>query len=100
MHCVAVKYQDLSEKQAASGLLSSLGIKTPISQILIFKENIFVKTNYAKLAFNMIWLNEILRIWLEKQLLIKYYVIKHVNYKNPKYGSDRSENMFKQELAE
>ena len=27
MHSVAVKYQDLSEKQAASGLLSSLGIK-------------------------------------------------------------------------
>ena len=51
---MAVKYQDLSEKQAASGLLSSLGIKTPISQILIFKENIFVKTNYTKLAFNMI----------------------------------------------
>ena len=32
----------------------------------------------AKLSFNMIWLMEILRICLEEQLLIKYYMIKHL----------------------
>ena len=38
----------------------------------------FVKTNQIKLAFNMTWLKEILKIYLEEQLLIKYYVIKHL----------------------
>ena len=31
-----------------------------------------------KLVFNMIWLSEILKIYLEKQLQIKYHVIKHL----------------------
>ena len=31
-----------------------------------------------KLAFNMTWLMEILKIYLEEQLLIKYCVIKHL----------------------
>ena len=37
-----------------------------------------IKMNYIKLAFNMTWLNEILKIYLEDQLLIKYYVMKHL----------------------
>ena len=36
----------------------------------------FLKTNYIKLVFNMTWLMEALRIYLEEQFLIKYYVIK------------------------
>ena len=31
-----------------------------------------------KLAFSMTWHMEILEIYLEEQLLIKYYVIKHL----------------------
>ena len=40
--------------------------------------DVFIKTNQKKLVFNMMWLMEILKIYLEKQLLIKYYVIKHL----------------------
>ena len=38
--------------------------------------DIFVKTNWTKLTFSMIWLMEVLRVCLEEQLLIKYYLIK------------------------
>ena len=39
-----------------------------------------------KLAFNMTWLIEILRICLGKQFVLKYYMSKHVILqKNPKY---------------
>ena len=31
-----------------------------------------------KLASNMIWHMEVLRIWLEEQPLIKYYMLKHL----------------------
>ena len=37
---------------------------------------IFIKTGQKNPTFSMIWLTEILRIYLEKQLLIKYYIIK------------------------
>ena len=35
-------------------------------------KDMFIKTNYINPAFNMIWLMEIFRIYIEKQLLIKY----------------------------
>ena len=41
-------------------------------------QDTFIKANWRKLAFNMIWLMEILRIWLEEKLPIKYYVINHL----------------------
>ena len=34
-------------------------------------QNIFIKTNQIKLVFNTTWLMEILKIYLEKQFLIK-----------------------------
>ena len=30
------------------------------------------------LAFNLIWFTDILNVYLEEQLLIKYYMIKHL----------------------
>ena len=36
------------------------------------------QNNQIKFVFNMSWLNEILKIWLEEELLIKYYVMKHL----------------------
>ena len=39
-------------------------------------QGIFNKTNQKKLASNMTWLLEILKIYHEEQQLIKYYVIK------------------------
>ena len=45
----------------------------------------FIKTKQIKVAFNLTFL-EILRIFLEKQLLIKFNEIKHFNIaKTPKY---------------
>ena len=41
-------------------------------------QNIFIKMNWIKLVFNMTWLMEILKIYLEEQLLIKHYIIKHL----------------------
>ena len=41
-------------------------------------QDIFIKINYIKLVFNMIWLMEILKIEIEEQLLIKYYVLNHI----------------------
>ena len=41
-------------------------------------QDTFIKTNYIKPVFNMIWFMEILRSCLEEQLQIKYYVIKHL----------------------
>ena len=41
-------------------------------------QDIFIKTNKIKLAFNMTWLKKILNTWLEEQLLINYYAIKHL----------------------
>ena len=35
-----------------------------------------IKMDYIKLDFNMIWLMGILKIYLEGQFLIKYYIIK------------------------
>ena len=40
-------------------------------------QNTFIKTNQIKLAFNTTWLTEILRIYLEEQLLIECYTINH-----------------------
>ena len=45
-----------------------------------------LKTNYIKAASNMIWLMEILKICLEEQLMINYYVVKLLIFlNNPKY---------------
>ena len=41
-------------------------------------QNIFMQTNSITLAFSMLWVMEISRIYLEEQFLIKYYVIKHL----------------------
>ena len=38
----------------------------------------FIKTNWIKLTFNMILLTKTLKIYLEEQFPIKYYVIKHL----------------------
>ena len=35
-------------------------------------QDIFIKTNQLKLAFNMAWFIEVLNIYLEELLLIKY----------------------------
>ena len=41
-------------------------------------QNIFIKKNWTNLVFNMIWRMEILEIYLGEELLIKYYVKKHL----------------------
>ena len=41
-------------------------------------QKIFIKSGEIKLPFNIIWLLELLNIYLEEQLQIKYYVIKHL----------------------
>ena len=41
-------------------------------------QDIFIKTNQAKHVFSMIWLMEILKVYQEEQLLMKYYMIKHL----------------------
>ena len=41
-------------------------------------QDTFIKRNWIKVAFNMICLMEILSTCLEEQLLIKYYMIKHL----------------------
>ena len=38
----------------------------------------FIKANKIKLCFNMIWLMEILNIYLEERLRKKYFVINHL----------------------
>ena len=38
----------------------------------------FVKSNWIKLGINITWPKEILRICLEKQLLIKFYVLEYL----------------------
>ena len=38
--------------------------------------------NHTNLAFNITWLMEILMVYLEEQLLIKYHVIKHLKLLN------------------
>ena len=66
-----------------------------------------------KVAFNMTWLMEIIRICLEKHLLKKYYVIKHDRYQrglpsmvykffDKKWSGSgvKNENLSKQQLAE
>ena len=50
------------------------------------KHRIFTKMNLIRLAFNTIWLMEILKIQQEEQLLIKFLRDKAFNIaKNPKY---------------
>ena len=41
-------------------------------------QGIFVKTSQIKLVFNMAWLINILKIYLEEQLLIEYCMKKHL----------------------
>ena len=40
-------------------------------------EDTFIKANQLKWAFSIMWLMENLSTYLEEQLLIKYYAIKH-----------------------
>ena len=40
--------------------------------------NMFIKTNWTKFAFSIKRLMKILKIYLEKELLINYCVIKHI----------------------
>ena len=40
--------------------------------------DIFIKMNKKNLAFNVTWLIDILKIYLEEQPLAKYYVVKHL----------------------
>ena len=50
-------------------------------------QDIFIKTNFIKLVFKMIWLMEILKIYLEERLLIRVLHDKAFNIaKNPKYA--------------
>ena len=41
-------------------------------------QNVITKMKLIKVTFNMTWLMEIFKIYLEKQLQIKYYVINHL----------------------
>ena len=41
-------------------------------------QDTFIETNLIKHAFDIIWIMEILKICLEEQLLIKYYMMKHL----------------------
>ena len=41
-------------------------------------QDIFIKTNLINLVFNMTWLMKILKTYLEDQLLIRCYVVKHL----------------------
>ena len=47
-----------------------------------FKETLGLRYIYQnelnKVAFNMKWHMEVLKIYLEEQLLVKYYVVKHL----------------------
>ena len=46
----------------------------------------YIKTNWMKLAYSIEWFMEILRISLEEQLLMKYYLIKHLILPRCKHG--------------
>ena len=35
-------------------------------------QDIFIKTNWIKLAFNMVWIMKILKIYMEEQFLIRH----------------------------
>ena len=48
-------------------------------------QDIFTKLNQTNPVLDMIWFMEILRIYLEEKLLIKYYIAKHYIAKNQKY---------------
>ena len=41
-------------------------------------QDIFIKTNHARDGFSITWLMDILNIYLEEQLLIKFYLIKYL----------------------
>ena len=45
-------------------------------------QDIFIKTNKVKLGFNMACLMEILKIYIEEELQMEYYMIKHLILKN------------------
>ena len=46
-------------------------------------QDISTKMSYIKLAFNIIWFMEILKILHEEQLQMKYYVIRHLMLRTP-----------------
>ena len=41
-------------------------------------KDIFTRMNQKKLAFSIIWLMEVSKIYLEEQLQIKFYMLKHL----------------------
>ena len=41
-------------------------------------KDIFTRMNQKKLAFSIIWLMEVSKIYLEEQLQIKFYILKHL----------------------
>ena len=64
-----VKKSRFIKNHEAKGLLSNLGIKTPLSKVPIIQnlrkqeiQAIFTKMNLIRLVFNMIWHIEILKI--------------------------------------
>ena len=63
-------------------MYTACGSFTKNKVIQKFKEqenhDIVIKMTYIKLAFNMTCLMETSRICLEEQLLVKYYMIKHL----------------------
>ena len=40
-------------------------------------QDVFIETKQMRIVFNTIWILEVLKIYLEEQLLIKYHMIKH-----------------------
>ena len=40
--------------------------------------NTFIKRNWPKVAFSVIWLMQILKIYIEESLLVKYCVIEYL----------------------
>ena len=68
--------------------LRQAGLLTVLAKYLLKKnmksskkneiQNVITKMKLIKVTFNMTWLMEIFKIYLEKQLQIKYYVINHL----------------------
>ena len=57
------------------------------------KNTIFIKMNLIKFPFSMIWLMEVLKIYQEEQILIKFWEIRHlILQKNPKYNDYQRES--------
>ena len=53
--------------------------------------DIFIKMNKKNHAFNLTWLIDILKIYLEEQPLAKYYVVKHLTLRKIRNMIDMKE---------